>query len=42
MRLGATIEDYLRSKNPLDYVEECRKQGYRSVSLARSLRRSRG
>ena len=32
MRLGATIEDYLRSKNPLDYVEECRKQGYRSVS----------
>ena len=32
MRLGATIEDYLRSKTPLDYVEECRKQGYRSVS----------
>ena len=32
MRLGATIEDYLRSKDPRDYVEECRKQGYRAVS----------
>ena len=32
MRLGATIEDYLRSKDPRDYVEECRRLGYRAVS----------
>ena len=32
MRLGATIEDYIESKDPLAYVKECQEQGYRAVS----------
>lgn len=32
MRLGATIEDYMKSSDPEAYVEECRKQGYRAWS----------
>ena len=33
MRLGATIEDYIQSRDPLAYVNECQKQGYRAISF---------
>lgn len=32
MRLGATIEDYIRSDDPEAYVAECHQQGYRAAS----------